>query len=534
MRKNENSQNILYTGILNAASIDEISDVLVRTLDSFHFSSKDAVKMRLAAESVLNIWAEELGENTQCRLMQRQRFGKASLFLQADGKSVDPTRYQDDLLLSVSSNPNLVTALGLPAEYCYVGGSNELKLQLPKKENSPIRKVIFAMLAALVFGFFTRSVFPGTASVITSALLMPLMNTITKMLSLIAGPLIFLSVVSGIFGVGDATSFGKIGGTLVKRLLIMTFVLTVLLWLSLSWMFPATLSGGMEGENTFSKLLDMILDIIPKDIITPFQTGNALQIIFLAGCVGVGGIVLGDTVPETVKIVNQINAIVQKLMMGISNILPVYVFLSISGLIISSNTQELSQIIVPMLLIVGLHLVTAVIYGLYAALKTGTPVGYLFRSQIQTFLVALSTASSAASFGLNVECCEKKLRIDSKLVRFGIPFGQVLFKPGGAIVFVVLSLYMAKYYNIPMTPTWVATMLIIVSILAVASPPIPGGGISAILVLYTQLGIPTSCLAISTTILMFSDYTITANDLVCLQHELLIIAKKLGLLQSET
>jgi len=39
------------------------------------------------------------------------------------------------------------------------------------------------------------------------------------------------------------------------------------------------LSGGTNGESGFLKLFEMILDIIPTDIISPFQTGNALQVV---------------------------------------------------------------------------------------------------------------------------------------------------------------------------------------------------------------------------------------------------------------
>lgn len=41
-------------------------------------------------------------------------------------------------------------------------------------------------------------------------------------------------------------------------------------------------------------LYQMVLNIIPGNIISPFQTGNALQIIFLACICGAGTLVLGD------------------------------------------------------------------------------------------------------------------------------------------------------------------------------------------------------------------------------------------------
>lgn len=533
MKKTNHLQNVIHSGSLSASSIDEISDVIVRTLEEMEVSSREIVKMRISAESVMGIWSEELGETAPCRLIKKQRFGKTALMLQADGKSVDPTQYEDELLLSVSANANIAAALGMPAEYRYISGRNVLKFRLPEKKMSPIRHVLIALLAALILGLGTRWLVPDEAARITLKLIAPLMNTITKALSLIAGPLVFLAIISGITGVGDSVSFGKIGKNLTLRILATTFIVAVFAWLALCWMYPITLSGGTGGENAFSKILEMILDMVPGDMITPFQTGNAMQIIFIASCVGIGSILLGDTVLDAVNVANEINAVVQMLMVGISKLLPTYIFLSVSNLIITSDLAELSQLLLPVMVITGMCLLMPVIHGFYTSLKVDIPLRELLRSQMQTFIVSFSTASSAAAFGTNVECCEKKLHIDEKLIRFGVPFGQVLFKPGLVITFIVLSLYMAKQNNIPITPSWVVTMLIVVSILAVAAPAIPGGMLSCALVLFTQLNIPASCLAISATVLTFSDYACTASNIVCLQQEILICAKKLGFLKHE-
>lgn len=526
-------QDIIYSGNLSAISIDEMSNAITSTLSALSLNSKDILKIRLSAEEVMSIWSTELGEDVRCQLVKHKHFGKSSLILQADGKSVDPTHYQDEMLLSVSSNPNMVTALGLPAQYSYTGGRNKLTLHLPSPKPSPIQQVLIAMLSAIILSLIVRYFIPHTGEIIGTQIITPLTDTITRMLQLIAGPLVFLSIVSGISGVGDVSSFGKIGSTLAKRFFAITFMLAVLIWLSISWLFPITLSGASDGDGSFTKLFSLILDIVPSDIVTPFQTGNAMQIIFIAACVGIGIILLGEVVDETVMVVNQINAIVQLLTIGISKVLPAFIFLCISSLVLTSDFAEMAGIVVPISLIIALNLLIPLFYGLYAARKAKMSPIALFRAQLPSFLTALTTASSAAAFGSNVECCEKKLNMDEKLVRFGIPFGQVLFMPGAAVENIVLSLYMAKHYDISITPVWIVIMIIIASILAIASPPIPGSGLSGMLILFSQLGIPTLGIAFCATVLTFSDYFSTACDIACLQQELLINANKLGLINSD-
>jgi len=236
------------------------------------------------------------------------------------------------------------------------------------------------MAASIILGVGMRLTAAGLGAVIAAQFITPLMDTITNSLRLISGPLMFLSIVSGITGMGDASSLGKIGATLVKRFFIMNLICTTAAWLSVSWMFPIPLSGTTAGESAFGNLFSMILGIVPSDIVSPFQTGNAMQIIFLAVCVGVALILLGNSVTETADLLNQVNAIVQLLMTGISKLMPIYIFLCISNLILTSEPSELTQLVAPLVMVTVLCMLLIIAYGFYTSLKTGISPIRLFRA----------------------------------------------------------------------------------------------------------------------------------------------------------
>ena len=59
MRITYTSQNIIHSGTLDAASVDEMSGAIVRTLEGLNVDAKEIVRMRLSTESVMDIWAEE-------------------------------------------------------------------------------------------------------------------------------------------------------------------------------------------------------------------------------------------------------------------------------------------------------------------------------------------------------------------------------------------------------------------------------------------------------------------------------------------
>ena len=141
-----------------------------------------------------------------------------------------------------------------------------------------------------------------------------------------------------------------------------------------------------------------------------------------------------------------------------------------------------------------------------------------------TFLIGLSTSSSAAAFSTNVETCEKKLGIDKRIVNFGVPVGQMLFMPGYVMVFIAPALCMAEIYGIAISPEWLITAIITSLVLAIAAPPVPGGALSCLTILFIQLNIPSEGIPVAIALNIIMDFCATAVKLICLQMEMVELA----------
>ena len=74
--------------------------------------------------------------------------------------------------------------------------------------------------------------------------------------------------------------------------------------------------------------------------------------------------------------------------------------------------------------------------------KCRVKLGVLIKKLLPTFLIALSTASSSAAFGTNIESC-KALGIDKKLINFGVSIGQIIFMPS---VFYYIPMYWSELW----------------------------------------------------------------------------------------
>ena len=91
------------------------------------------------------------------------------------------------------------------------------------------------------------------------------------------------------------------------------------------------------GAAQLDSLLQMVLDFVPSNIVTPFQTGNTLQIILLAVVVGCALLILSRQVEQVTRFVEQLNYVVQFLMELISKLLPGFIFIVLVQMIWSGS-----------------------------------------------------------------------------------------------------------------------------------------------------------------------------------------------------
>lgn len=173
------------------------------------------------------------------------------------------------------------------------------------------------------------------------------------------------------------------------------------------------------------------------------------------------------------------------------------------------------------------------VYTGLVCIRKKVSMAVFLKKVFPVFMIGLITASSAAAFLENRKVCEEKLGIDKKIVNIGVPLGQVVFMPGFFILYFVMGICMAEIYGVKISPVWLITALIIAVVLAVATPPIPGGALACYTILLLQLEIPAQAIMIAVAINVILDFFATAVDLFCLEAELVELAGDLEMLDVE-
>ncbi len=517
-------------------NVDAASDKLASVLKSCtDLKKKDALLTRLSMEEILLNW------------MQTDAGNPVSLYIEQQGKKLNITLELQSPYQNMVKNPlknkeeygNLgmteiiMANLGMAWMYQMADGVNRVFIRVPAKKVNQLVEVGGAIFLAVAAGLALGALPHQIAEAFSAYLINPLFETFLGFLSAIVVPMMFLSVVWGVVNIGNSRQLGHIGKKVCLRFLWGNCVAALLGGMLMALFFPVGLKGAGSGEGQFMALIDMLFDIVPDNLMTPFITGNTLQIIFMALLVGTTMIVIQNQVPLAVQAIEQCNAIVQQILSVISRMVPMFVFLSILRLVLTQDLGDLGGFVKMILLYL---LGSVLLIGYYLALvwkNLKISPKLILKKLMPTYLIALSTASSAAAFSECTTACVEKLGIKKTLVNFGIPMGIVVYMPNYAMWLMLFAGACTQYYGRVLTPPEILTLLFIAVFLAVAAPPIPGGALTCYTILLMQMDIPLEMLAIATAINVVVDFTGTAGHLFANQAELLVAGGRLDMVDME-
>jgi len=510
------------------SNIDLASDQVAKFLASAGVERREALRIRLSFEEVLLKYQAKFGEEAFFKFRCAKRFPSIKIEIIVENAAFDPfdeAGEEDDVIRS------MLARIGLAPSWSYRKGKNYIVFIAKKKPLSDTVKMAAAIVLAILCGVILNLLPEAIRTGANTYVLTPVTNAFMGLISAVSGPLVFLSVLGSICSMGNMETLGRIGGRVIKAIMLNMAVIAVLMTASASLFFPVELGGGTT--SSFSQMLDLIYDIVPTNLFEPFVTGNALQLVFIAVMIGLAMLALSSRVNGAFRLVEQCSTIVQTIMSGLSSMLPVVIFFLFTAMISSRVLDGSLHLVKMIVLILLLFVAFYAINLLRIAIMQKISPALLFRKALPTLLIALTTASSAAAFSTNVRDVEKQFGVDKRLAEFGISLGQVLFKPSIIAILICMELSFAQMYGIAITPSFIVIALITNLLLAFAAPPVPGGGMMCYTIALTQLGIPLEAMGIALALDALVDFPATAYEVSSWQLNMINVAGSLDMLDKE-
>jgi len=518
-------------------NIDSAADFADETLQMFSLPRKEVLRIRLSLEEILLRWYDNASNlKDKFTVDISRRFGRITLTVSCNGMPCDPlaAEDEDESFGSGALGRAMLTNLGLSPSWQYQNGSNTVSFSIKKKQKlSQLSLVLIAVVSALVLGWLGLLLPEGLRTTILTTLLDPLFNTFLSVFSCIVGPLMFLSMVWGIVNIGDTRQLGRIGKKLLGRYMIVSIIVGIVCMIAAVSFFKPTLSGAQSGQAVLQSVIEMVLDIIPGNIVEPFLTGNTLQILFMGAVVGIVMILLRDRMQTLTQVVEQSNAVVQIILSAISSITPGFIFLSVLRLLLQGTLAQSAAGLISVILLSVVLSAAEILIEIVTMMKLGVSPVQAMRKLSSTFLIALTTASSAAAFPTMIDTCHNKLGIEEKLTSFALPFGSVVFMPHAVNLFILVPLFAAQLYGVELTAGSIVLCVINAVVLSVAAPPIPGGAISCYTLMFMQLGVPLEAISLAAAANVVLDFTATSGNIMALMIQTSHGASKLDMLNHD-
>lgn len=525
-------QNTKQEFTLTNENIDFISEEVCSFMEMIEADHRTVLRTRLTIEEALLRYQGQSGEETKCIFKMGKSFGRPFVSLAVKGDEYNPFDAVDDEGENDEFgyySDHLLEKMGLAPIYSREGKYNKFVFKFKKPKMNPAISLVIAVVAAIATGFLGTLLPEATLQMITDGVITPICDTFFNVLNLLAGPIMFLSVVWGIYGIGDTAAFGRIGKKMIFHFLGSLVVISAVTCGVLVFVFDLRFSMNVDAGSQMAAVLDLILSFFPANIFSPFIEGNFLQVVLMAFVTGFTLLVLNKQTTVIANAIEQLNSIFQYVMEIVGGIIPVFVYVILLQMAWSGTLSTAASAVKPVVAIVVSGLFIALIMVLVASTMYKVSPALLGKKTMQTFMLAAATASSAASFMTCVTTCEKQLGIDSKIPKFGVPIGISFYPVSTTLTYLIIGLYMAEVYSVECSPIWFALIVFMSVVLTIATPPVPGGALACYAIMFLQLGIPEEALGVALAIDTLLDFVITGVNMYCLQFELLFQARGMKL-----
>ena len=339
-----------------------------------------------------------------------------------------------------------------------------------------------------------------------------------NLLKLIAVPLVFASLVKGVYSLSDISKLSRIGGKSVLFYLFSTIIAVSIGLLLVNFTNPGvdfskeSVEVMLDNTNTQSKIdaaeqvgkdgpLQFIVDIIPVNIFTAASDNtNMLQIIFFALLFGIAIIFLPKEKTIHVRgFIDGLNDIILKIVELIMNLAPYGEFSLLACLIVdfgASNDLFVALAKYSITVILGLLIMIFIFYPFMLMLFTKVKYRSFFSSISPAQMLAFSTSSSAATLPVTMERCEGGLGISKEVTSFVLPLGATINMDGTSLYQAVAAVFIAQVFGIDLDITQQLTIVLTATLASIGAAAVPGAGMVMLVIVLGAINVPAEGLAL--------------------------------------
>lgn len=344
------------------------------------------------------------------------------------------------------------------------------------------RHLYFQVLCAIVLGALIGHFFPQTGEA-----LKPLGDAFIKLVKMIIAPVIFLTIVTGLAGMGTLKGVGSVVGKAFAYFLTFS-TLALIVGLIVANVVqpgagmnidPASLDGSKVTDYAAkaheTSLTGFVLDVIPSSFLSAFVDGNILQVLFIAILFGVGLILVGEPAKPILKLFEQASTVVFRIVDILMKAAPIGAFGAFAFTIGKYGIAS----IVNLATLVGTFYLTSLIFVLIilgaVCRANGFSILQLIRYLKAELLLVLGTSSSESALPALIEKMEKA-GCERSVVGLVVPTGYSFNLDGTNIYMTLAALFIAQATNTDLSLQQQILLLLVAMLSSKGAAGVTGAG----------------------------------------------------------
>ncbi|MBU3215655.1 cation:dicarboxylase symporter family transporter [Clostridium estertheticum] len=351
------------------------------------------------------------------------------------------------------------------------------------------------ILIGLTLGVIVGAIFYGNPAVIP--FLQPLGDVFIRLIKMIIVPIIFCALVVGIAGGEDGKQIGRLG---LKTLIYFEVVTTVAILIGIlagnvfhpgtgidmATLVKTNISSYVSTTKSVANhsTVDMLVNIVPTNIVSAMAEGNMLSIIFFSVMFGLGISAVGEKAKPVLQLCQGISEAMFWVTNQVMKVAPIGVF-GLMGVTVSKfGLKSLIPLGKLTFTVYGCMIFfVLVILGLIAKM-VGINIFSLIKVLKDEIILAYTTASSEAVLPRVMNKMES-FGCSKSVVSFVIPTGYSFNLDGSTLYQSIAALFIAQLYGVHLS---IFAQINLVVVLAITSKGMAGVAGASLVVLLATLG----------------------------------------------
>ena len=331
-----------------------------------------------------------------------------------------------------------------------------------------------------------------------------------NMLKMVVVPLISASIIIGVAALGSGRDLGRLG---LKTLAfyIITTLLAVLTALTLvNIVRPGIVDGqpakallALEAgsgsvtetvnQHAATGVLDTLLNVVPANIFDAAANNKLLGVMFFS--ILFGFFLARIELPYRQVMMDFWQAmfrVMMRITQFVMSLAPIGVFGLTARVIAKSGVHAAGPILTfGACVAVGIIFYAVVVIPLLMRICGVAHPYRLFSAMSPALLTAFSTASSASTLPLSMECLDERANVSKRIASFVMPLGTSINHVGSALYECAGAMFLCQAYGLHLTFGAQFTVVILALITSMGIAGIPAASLVAIAVILNAVGLPS-------------------------------------------